>query len=109
MGVQTYAISKYAMDLFTKQLATAEGQYNIRVNCVAPGPVRTNFGAVLREGVPEPSPEEKQKRMEEMLKKFPLGRLGTPSDIANASVLFASDVTSYITGQVLHVSGGNVM
>jgi len=109
MGVQTYAISKYAMDLFTKQLATAEGQYNIRVNCVAPGPVRTNFGAVLREGVPELSPEEKQKRTEEMLKKFPLGRLGTPSDIANASVLLASDVTSYITGQVLHVSGGNVM
>ena len=109
MGVGTYAMSKYAMDLFTKQLATVEGQYNIRVNCVAPGPVRTNFGAVLREGVPEPTPEEKQQRMKAMLQHFPLGRLGTPTDIANATVLLASDVTGYITGQVLHVSGGNVM
>lgn len=109
MGVGTYAMSKYAMDLFTKQLATVEGQYNIRVNCVAPGPVRTNFGAVLREGVPEPTPEEKQQRAKAMLKAFPLGRLGTPEDIANAAILMASDVTGYITGQVLHVSGGNVM
>jgi len=109
MGVGTYAMSKYAMDLFTKQLATAEGRHNIRVNCVAPGPVRTNFGAVLREGAPKPTPEEEKQRREAMLAKFPLGRLGTPEDIANAAVLLASDITAYVTGQVLHVSGGNVM
>jgi len=44
-----------------------------------------------------------------MLGSFPLGRMGTSVDIANATVLFASDVTSYVTGQVIHVSGGSVM
>ena len=44
-----------------------------------------------------------------MLGNFPLGRMGTAVDIANATVLLASEVTSYVTGQILHVSGGSVM
>ncbi len=111
MGVQVYAISKYAIDLFTKQLAFVEGKYGIRCNCVAPGPAPTNFGAVLREGMqgPPPSPEQMAKMREGMMAEFPLGRMGTPTDIANISVLMASEATSYITGQVIQVSGGNVM
>lgn len=109
MGVGMYAISKYAIDLFTKQLAFVEGKAGIRVNCVAPGPAPTNFGAILREGMPTLPPEQALKMREAMLGSFPLGRMGTASDIANVTVLMASDVTSYVTGQVLHVSGGSVM
>ena len=111
MGVQVYAISKYAIDLFTKQLAFAEGKHGIRCNCIAPGPAPTNFGAVLREGMqgPPPSPEQMAKMREGMMAEFPLGRMGTPTDIANMTVLMASEATSYVTGQVIQVSGGNVM
>jgi 3-oxoacyl-[acyl-carrier protein] reductase len=109
MGVGMYAMSKYAMDLFTKQLAFVEGRNGIRVNCVAPGPAPTNFGAILREDMPKLPPEEMEKMRAAMLGNFPLGRMGTAEDIANATVLMASDVTSYATGQVFHVSGGSVM
>ncbi|HEX7474808.1 MAG TPA: SDR family oxidoreductase [Dehalococcoidales bacterium] len=109
MGVGMYAISKAAIDLFTKQLATAEARAGIRVNCVAPGPAPTNFGAVLREGLPPSTPEQMQKGRERMAAAFPLGRIGTAADIANATVFLASDVTSYVTGQIFHVSGGSVM
>ena len=111
-GVQVYAISKYAIDMFTKQLAYQEGKNGIRCNCVAPGPAPTNFGAVLREGAPKgppPSPEQMAKMREGMMAAFPLGRMGTPTDIANITVLMASEATNYITGQVIQVSGGNVM
>lgn len=109
MGVGTYAMSKYAIDLFTKQLAFVEGNSGIRVNCVAPGPAPTNFGAILREDRPKLPPEEMEKMRAAMLGTFPLGRIGTAADIANATVILASDVTSYVTGQVFHVSGGSVM
>ncbi|MFA5309129.1 MAG: SDR family oxidoreductase [Dehalococcoidales bacterium] len=109
MGVQVYAISKYAIDLFTKQLAYVEGKYGIRVNCVAPGPAPTNFGAVLREGMPAPSPEQAAKMREGMLAAFPLGRMGAAADIAAVTIMMVSNATSYVTGQVLQVSGGNVM
>lgn len=109
MGVGVYAQSKYAIDLFTRQLAYVEGKSGIRCNCIAPGPAPTNFGAVLREGLPPPPPEQYEKMRQAMLTAFPLGRMGTPADIANITVIMASDVTSYITGQVIHISGGNVM
>jgi NAD(P)-dependent dehydrogenase (short-subunit alcohol dehydrogenase family) len=109
MGVGMYAISKAAIDVFTKQLAMTEGKSGIRVNCVAPGPAPTNFGAVLREGMPTPTPEQAKQMREMMTRAFPLGRIGSQADIANAVVFMASDVSSYITGQVLHVSGGSVM
>lgn len=108
-GVAVYAISKYAIDLFTKQLAYQEGKNGIRCNCIAPGPAPTNFGAVLREGAPPPPPDQYNKMREAMLAAFPLGRMGTPTDIANIAVIMASEATNYITGQVIHVSGGNVM
>lgn len=109
MGVGMYAISKYAVDLFTKQLAYVEGKHGIRVNCVAPGPVPTNFGAILKEPDPNISPEEMKKRQAAIMGEFPLGRFGTARDMANAIAILASDITSYVTGQVFHVSGGSVM
>jgi len=98
-GVGTYAMAKAAVDTFTKQLATAEVKSGIRVNCVAPGPSPTNF-------IKAP---DKQAVIDMLAKEIPMGRGATLEDIANASVFLASDVSSYITGQVLHVSGGSVM
>ncbi len=109
MGVGMYAISKAAIDTFTKQLATAEAKNGIRVNCVAPGPAPTNFGAALREGMPPRTEEQMKAGREAMAKAMPLGRIGTAADIASVTAFLASDVTSYVTGQVWHVSGGSVM
>lgn len=109
MGVGMYAISKAAIDVFTRQLAKTEATSGIRVNCVAPGPASTNFGAVLREGQPPPTEEQLKQRAEMMAKMIPLGRRGTTADIANAVAFMASDVTGWVTGQIFHVSGGTVM
>ncbi len=109
MGVGMYAMSKSAIDLFTKQLAFTEAKNGIRVNCVAPGPASTNFGAILREGMPTPTGEQAKQMREAMVRTMPLGRIGTPADIAYATAFLASDLTSYVTGQVFHVSGGSVM
>jgi len=98
-GVSTYAMAKGAIDIFTKQLAIAEAGSGIRVNCVAPGPSPTNF-------IKAP---DKQAVVDMLAKMIPLGRGATPADIANAAVFFASDVSGYATGQVLHISGGSVL
>jgi 3-oxoacyl-[acyl-carrier protein] reductase len=98
-GVNAYAMSKAAVDLFTKQLALTEVKSGIRVNCVAPGPSPTNF---IKAG-------ERDAIMEMQLKTVPMGKATTPEDIANATAFLASDVSGDITGQVLHVSGGAVM
>ncbi len=109
MGVGMYAISKAAIDVFTKQLAMSEAKSGIRVNCVAPGPVPTNFGQVLREGMPSQTEDQMKQRRERIAQIIPLGRFGTPAEIASAVAFLASDVTGYVTGQVFHVSGGSVM
>jgi 2-hydroxycyclohexanecarboxyl-CoA dehydrogenase len=109
MGVSTYAMSKAALDTFTKQLAFAEARFHIRVNCVAPGPAETNFAGLLSDAQADVSPEEMEKRRQEMLGHFPLGRICTPWDVATATAFLASDVSDHITGQVLHVSGGSVL
>jgi len=98
-GVGMYAISKGAIDVFTKQLATVEAGSGIRVNCVAPGPSPTNF-------IKAP---DKQAVIDMLAKTIPMGRGATPDDIAYATLYFASDISGYVTGQVLHVSGGSVM
>lgn len=98
-GVGMYAISKGAVDIFTKQLATVEAGNGIRVNCVAPGPSPTNF-------IKAP---DKQAVVDMLAQTIPMGRGATPADIAYATLYFASGVSGYVTGQVLHVSGGSVM
>jgi NAD(P)-dependent dehydrogenase (short-subunit alcohol dehydrogenase family) len=100
-GVNAYAMSKAAVDLFTKQLALTEVKNGIRVNCVAPGPSPTNF-------IKGPQ-EQKQAIMDMQLQTVPMGKATAPEDIANATAFFASDISGDITGQVLHVSGGAVM
>ena len=94
-GQANYAASKAGLIGFCKSLAREVGSRNVTVNAVAPGLVATDMTKALAEGTHE-----------EWTAQIPLGRLGTPADIAAAVCFLASDEASYITGQVLAVNGG---
>jgi len=92
-----YAISKAADMQLTRNLALEWGHRNVRVNCIAPGLVRTDFARALWE-----DPENHAKA----LAAYPLGRLGEPEDVAGAAVFLAARSGAWITGQTLVVDGG---
>ena len=94
-GQANYAASKAGIIGFTKSIALELGSRNIRCNAIAPGFIETEMTGVL--------PEETVKQWREAI---PMKRGGTPDDIANSVVFLASDMSTYITGQVLHVNGG---
>jgi len=98
VGQANYAASKAGLIGFTKALAQEMGSRGITVNAIAPGYIATD----MTKDLPE---ELKQK----MLASVPLGRMGTPDDIANAVKFLVSDDASYITGHVLAVNGGMYM
>jgi len=98
IGQANYSASKAGLVGFTKAVAKELGSRNITVNAIAPGYVPTDQTAHL--------PSE---LVEAFLKLTPLGRPGTPEEIAHAVAFFASDEASYITGQVLSVDGGMMM
>ena len=89
-----YPASKFAVNGLTKSLARELGCDNIRVNAVAPGSTRTDMVAALPEAVIKP-----------LSATIPLGRVGEPEDIANAFLFLASDMASYVTGEILSVDG----
>lgn len=89
-----YPASKFAVNGITLSLARELAPLGIRVNAVAPGITKTDMVASLPESMIEP-----------LIKTIPLGRIGEPNDIANAFLFLASDMASYITGQVLGVDG----
>ncbi len=89
-----YPASKFAVNGITKSLARELAPFNIRVNAVAPGIIKTDMVASLKEEMIAP-----------LINKIPLGRIGEPSDIANAFLFLASDMASYITGVILQVDG----
>ena len=97
-GQVNYAASKSGMIGFTKSLAKELASRGIRANCVAPGYIETQMTEVL-------SPQVR----EGILAKVPLSRIGQPRDIAHAALFLASDLSNYVTGQVLAVDGGMVM
>ena len=97
IGQTNYAAAKAGLIGMTKTWAKELARYNIRVNAVAPGYIRTPMTANL--------PEKITNLMKE---KTPLGRMGEAIDVANAYLFLASDEASYITGQVLGVDGGLV-
>lgn len=97
-GQTNYAASKAGIIGFTKSLAKEVASRNITVNAVAPGFIETQMTAVLKEDIKE-----------EIAKKIPLKRMGTPQDVANAVKFLASSDSSYITGQVIHIDGGMLM
>lgn len=89
-----YPTSKFAVNGLTRSLARELGRDNIRVNAVAPGVTRTDMVANL--------PEDMVKRV---CAPIPLGRMGEPQEVANAFLFLASDLASYITGEILSVDG----
>ena len=93
-----YAASKGGVDAFTKSLAKELGPSGIRVNAVAPGCILTDMCAGYSE-----------EDLKALANEAPLGRNGTPEDIANAVAFLASDKASFITGQILGVNGGLVI
>ena len=97
-GQANYVASKAGMIGLTKTVAKEIASRGITVNAVAPGFIETDMTAVLSDNVKEA-----------MLSTIPLGKAGTPEDIANAILFLASDRAAYITGQVIHVSGGMYM
>ena len=94
-GQANYSASKAGLIGVTKSLALETASRSVRVNALAPGYIATDMTAVLPDKVKEV-----------MLEKIPFHRMGTPQDIANAALFFASDDSAYITGQVLPVDGG---
>jgi 3-oxoacyl-[acyl-carrier protein] reductase len=94
-GQANYAASKAGMIGFTKSIALELGSRNIRANAIAPGFIETEMTDKLDDAV-----------VEQWRAGIPLKRGGTPEDVANACLFFASDLSSYITGQVLLVDGG---
>lgn len=89
-----YPASKFAVNGITKSLARELAPFNIRVNAVAPGITKTDMVAALPKEMIEP-----------LIRTIPLGRIGEPRDIANAFLFLASDMASYITGEILSVDG----
>jgi len=94
-GQSNYAASKAGIIGFSKSIALELGSRNIRCNVVAPGFIETDMTDSLSEDV-----------LEKWKESIPLKRSGKPNDVGNACVFLASDLSSYITGQVLQVDGG---
>ncbi len=92
-----YSVSKAAVMQLARSLAGEWGKFNIRINCIAPGLVRTEFSKALMD-----NPEVLARRVA----ATPLGRVGEPGDIAGMAVLLASEAGRYITGQSIVIDGG---
>lgn len=95
-GQSSYAASKAGIIGFTKSVAHELGSRNIRCNAIAPGFIETDMTHYLKEGA----------AADEFLKKIPLGRFGKAEEIADTTLFLASDMSAYITGQVLSACGG---
>ncbi|HUC79422.1 MAG TPA: 3-oxoacyl-[acyl-carrier-protein] reductase [Flavisolibacter sp.] len=98
-GQGSYAASKAGIIGFTKSVAKELGSRNIRCNAIAPGFVETDMTSYLKEG----------EQADKYKAGIPLGRFGTADDIANVTLFLASDMSNYVTGQVLSVDGGLYM
>jgi NAD(P)-dependent dehydrogenase (short-subunit alcohol dehydrogenase family) len=93
-----YSASKGGVRMLTKGMAVELGPHGIRVNCVGPGWIRTGM-----------NPLTDQARVARILEGVPLGRIGTPRDIAGAVLFLASDDAAYVTGVILFVDGGWIL
>lgn len=95
-GQSSYAASKAGIIGFTKSIAHELGSRNIRCNAIAPGFIETDMTHYLQDGDASKA----------FLEKIPLGRFGSGEEVANTTLFLASDMSTYITGQVLSVCGG---
>lgn len=95
-----YAISKAADMQLTRNLAVEWGPRQIRVNCLAPGLIKTDFARALWEN---------EKLLKAIVARYPLRRIGEPEDIAGAAIMLSSDAGRFITGQTLVIDGGGTI
>jgi 3-oxoacyl-[acyl-carrier protein] reductase len=95
-GQGSYAASKAGIIGFTKSIALELGSRNVRVNAIAPGFIETDMTHYLKEG----------EAGQAFLSKIPMGRFGSAEEIGNTTLFLASDLSSYVTGQVISVCGG---
>lgn len=98
-GQSSYAASKAGMIGFTKSVAKELGSRNIRCNAIAPGFVETDMTSYLKDG----------EQADKYKAGIPLGRFGSSEDIANVTLFLASDLSAYVTGQVISADGGLYM
>ncbi len=96
-SLHIYSVSKAGLIMLTRCMAREWGQYNIRVNAIAPGVIKTRLSELLWK---EPAVGERAARSNV------LGRLGEPEDVAEAALFLASDASSYVTGVTIPVGGG---
>ena len=97
-GQANYSSSKAGIVAMSKSLAKEYAKRNIRINCISPGFIDTKMTKNINE-------EFKKK----LIENIPMGKLGTGNDIANCALFLASDLSSYITGETIHVNGGMYM
>ena len=95
-----YCISKAADFQLARNLAVEFGPHNVRINCIAPGLIRTDFARALWE-----NPDN----LKRSTSRTPLGRIGEPDEIAGAAVLLASRAGNFMTGQAIVIDGGNTI
>ena len=98
VGQVNYSSSKSGLVSMSKTLAREYAKKNIRINCVSPGFIETDMTSVLK---------DEHKKM--LLEQIPMGKMGNPEDISNVVSFLASDYSSYITGETIHVNGGMYM
>ncbi len=98
VGVGLYCISKAGIIMLTRAMALELGQYNIRVNCLAPGIVKTKFSQAFWSN---------EAALEEEFKHTPIARVAEPEEAARVVLFLASDASSYITGQTIVMDGGS--
>tara|TARA_Y100001954_G_C15668510_1_gene531434 strand:+ start:266 stop:985 length:720 start_codon:yes stop_codon:yes gene_type:complete len=97
-GQSNYSASKAGIVGMSKSIALELAKRNITVNCIAPGFIKTSMTAVLSES-----------QRKSLIEKIPMGKIGSPSDVANCVEFLVSEKSEYVTGQTLHVNGGLAM
>ncbi|NLK63257.1 MAG: 3-oxoacyl-[acyl-carrier-protein] reductase [Fusobacteria bacterium] len=98
VGQANYGASKAAVIALAKTIAREGAKRGVRANSIAPGFIKTDMTEILKEEV-----------QNQILSQIPMGEMGLPEDIANTALFLASDLSKYITGQVITVDGGMVM
>jgi dehydrogenase/reductase SDR family member 4 len=100
LGLGVYSVSKAGLIMLTKVMAHEWGSAGVRVNALAPGVIKTKFSSAIWSS---------DVFLKEVIKSYPLGRIGEPEDVAGACVFLASDGAAFITGQTIVIDGGGRM
>ena len=98
LGQANYSASKAGIESMSKSIALEVAKRNITVNCIAPGFIETNMTKNILDS-----------KRENLLQLIPMGRIGNTDDVTNLVCFLASDLSSYITGQTIHINGGMLM